>query len=104
LGYYADDYIGTDTLNNFTYCYNGDNNDQNYGSIISGGIIKGYGTKPPVISNVWIDTDCSNDGIDNDLDGTIDEPDEHFELNASSYYNNNIGAFPPATTNPTSAI
>jgi len=94
LGYYNDDYIGTDTVNNFTYGYNGDDNDQS----IPGN--KGYGKKPPVISHALIDTDCSSDGIDNDADGVIDEVGEHFVLNRSTFYNNNIGSFPQQTTNP----
>lgn len=45
LGNYADDYVGTDTLNNMYYAYNGDNDDANM--ISSGYITYGYGTKPP---------------------------------------------------------
>jgi hypothetical protein len=94
LGYYLDDYIGTDTLNNFTYCYNGTNND------ITAMGIYGYGTKPPVVSHALLKTNCLTDGIDNDGDLLTDEADEQFNMNRSTYYNNNIGSFPPATTNP----
>jgi hypothetical protein len=38
LGYYADDYVGTDSVRNMIYAYNGDPNDET---------ISGYGSTPP---------------------------------------------------------
>jgi hypothetical protein len=40
------------------------------------------------------------DGVDNNNNGVIDEPNESFKLGLVTYYNNNIGANPPPTTNP----
>ena len=97
LGYWMDDYVGTDATNNFAYCYNGENFDPS----IPGD--PGYGNKPPVISHLIIKTDCTSDGIDNNNNSQIDEPGEQFELNQTTYYNNVAAPFPPATTNPTSA-
>ncbi|MEO6302354.1 MAG: T9SS type A sorting domain-containing protein, partial [Bacteroidia bacterium] len=98
LGYYLDDYIGTDTLNNFGYAYNGDTNDET-----SAGT-NGYGAKLPMMGYALIpQASALTDGIDNDNDGLIDEPAENFKLNLTTYYNNNIGAFPPAITNPDTA-
>ncbi len=98
LGYYLDDYIGTDTLNNFGYAYNGDTTDET----ASGA--NGYGTKLPMMAYAIIPkASAASDGIDNDNDGLIDETGENFKLNLTTYYNNNINAFPPATTNPDSS-
>jgi hypothetical protein len=97
LGYYSDDFIGTDSLNGFAYCYNGDANDQTTPGL------NGYGTRPPVISHALIKTKCSSDGIDNDNDGTIDEANEQFNLNITSYYNSSQNQVPAATMSPTTA-
>jgi hypothetical protein len=97
LGYFLDDYIGTDTVNAFTYCYNGHDTD------ITAWGVKGYGTKPPVVSHALLFTNCSNDGIDNNHNQTVDEPGEHFLMDRSTYYFNNIGSIPPAMTNPATA-
>ena len=94
LGYFLDDYVGSDTTNNFAYCYNGDNTDETALGV------NGYGNKPPVISHAILPLNNSTDGIDNDHDGQIDEPGEHFLMDRVTYYNNNLNAFPPQTTNP----
>lgn len=96
LGYYADDFVGTDSLNNFTYVYNGDSFDETAAGVT------GYGSRLPVISHAILKTNCM-DGIDNDGDNVIDEPGESFVMNRSTFYNNNIGPVLPATTNPDSA-
>lgn len=99
LGYYLDDYIGTDTLNNFGYAYNGDTNDETASGT------NGYGAKLPMMAYALIPkASATSDGIDNDNDGIIDEAGENFKLNLTTFYNNNIGAFPQATTNPDSSI
>jgi len=43
LGFAADDYVGCDTLLNLGYCYNGDNNDEQY-----------YGPNPPAVGYVFL--------------------------------------------------
>lgn len=98
LGNYTNDYIGTDTINDFTYAYNAGN----YDATANG--VNGYHARPPVLSHAFINTNCSSDGIDNDNDGVIDEAGEQFEMNKTTYYNNNISAFPPSTTNPDIAV
>ncbi len=99
LGYYLDDYIGTDTLDNFGYAYNGDTNDETASGT------NGYGAKLPMMAYALIPkASAALDGIDNDNDGLIDEAGENFKLNLTTFYNNSIGAFPPATTNPDSSI
>lgn len=98
LGYPDDDFIGSDTLNNFAYCYNSDSNDEtNLG-------YNGYGNKPPVTSIAILNTDCSSDGIDNNHNGQIDESGENFKLDKVTYYNNNLSTVQPPTTNPATAV
>jgi hypothetical protein len=94
LGQYSDDYIGCDTLNNLGYMFNSTSSDGVYGNyppILSYQILKG----PPA---------DINDGIDNDRDGLTDEPLEETKFNDFTFYNNNIGPFNPATTNPATTI
>lgn len=98
LGYYLDDFIGSDTANNFAYCYNADAVDETAAGVV------GYGNKPPVVSHAILKTPCLSDGIDNNGNGTIDESGEQFLMNRTTYYNDNIGGVPAATTNPDSAI
>ncbi len=99
LGYYLDDYIGTDTLNNFGYAYNGNNYDG------LAGCSDCYGSKLPMMAYALMPQAAAlTDGIDNNNNSLIDEPGENFKLNFTTYYNNNIGAFPPATTNPDTAL
>lgn len=98
LGYYLDDYIGCDTINEFSYCYNGNANDPNAFGLF------GYGSRPPVCSHALLPVDCSNDGIDNNGNQVIDETGETFKMDVVTFYNNNFNAFPPATTNPGIAL
>jgi len=97
LGYWIDDYIGCDTNNNFAYCYNANAFDN------TGMGVYGYDSMPPVASHVLLPIDCSTDGIDNNQNGMIDEPGETFVMNSVTYYNNNLAAFNPVTTQPSTA-
>lgn len=97
-GYYGNDFIGTDTINNFAYDYNDGPSDPSlFGS-------NGYGNKPPVSSLMLLPTNCVGDGVDNDNDGSIDEAGELFTMDRTTYYNNNIGSVPPQMTNPSMDI
>jgi hypothetical protein len=96
LGYYGDDYIGSDVGDNYGYIYNGDVNDET----IAG--TPGYGVYPPAqgfnivkgpLANV-------NDGIDNNNNGIIDEIDEDCKLSSFTYYNNLFTGIPPGTGDP----
>jgi len=93
LGNYLDDYVGCDTVNDFGFAYNGDDNDDG---------LLGYGLNPPMINNVILEGPEATllDGVDNDHDGTIDELEEKCMMNNFTYWNNdasNIG-------NPTTAL
>ncbi|MBK9424022.1 MAG: T9SS type A sorting domain-containing protein [Bacteroidetes bacterium] len=81
LGNSQDDYVGCDTLLAAGFVYNGDNNDETS---------LGYGLNPPmqnikVLKGMIADP---MDGIDNDLDGTIDEAGERSTMNHFMYYDN----------------
>ncbi len=74
LGFAGDDYVEVDVPRGLGICYNGDEFDES---------ITGYGENPPSIGvdyfeGPWADKDTIGDGIDNDLDGLIDEPDRGF--------------------------
>ncbi len=96
LGNYLDDYVGCDVSRGLGYIYNGDSFDETTGGV------PGYGDFPPSIGADFFRGPLAddNDGIDNNFDGTIDEPCETIGMTNFTYYNNNIGSFPPQTTNP----
>jgi len=81
LGLATDDYVGCDTTRQTAFVYNGDNDDETQ---------SGYGLNPPM-QNVKILRGTladAGDGIDNNLDGTIDEIGERTAMNHFMYYNN----------------
>lgn len=96
LGFYSDDYVGCDVARGLGYIYNADSYDET-----SGGT-PGYGDYPPSIGADFFRGPAAdlNDGIDNNFNGTVDEPCETIGMTNFTYYNNNIGTFPPQTTNP----
>ncbi|MBA2611697.1 MAG: hypothetical protein H0U95_06995 [Bacteroidetes bacterium] len=109
LGYYLDDYVGCDVSRGLGYIYNADP----YDETASG--TNGYGDFPPALGCDFFRGPLAdpNDGIDNDNDANVipqtpytgtDEPGETIQMSRFTYYNNNIGAFPPQTTNPDIAI
>jgi hypothetical protein len=107
LGYYLDDYVGCDIKRGLGYIYNADAFDE------SAAGVNGYLDFPPAFGCDFFRGPLADvgDGIDNDQDnGTglpnsgIDEPGETIQMSRFTYYNNNIGAFPPQTTNPDIAI
>jgi hypothetical protein len=81
LGNYLDDYVGCDTLLDFAFAYNGDDDD--WGSM-------GYGIHPPMINLLCLKgpQPDPSDGIDNNHNGTIDEIGEVCMMNNFIYYNN----------------
>ncbi len=81
LGNYLDDYVGCDTVNDFGFAYNGDDDDDG---------LLGYGLHPPMINNVILEGPDATpfDGIDNDHDGITDEVDEKCMMNNFTYWNN----------------
>ncbi len=105
LGYYLDDYVGCDVSRGLGYIYNADP----YDETASG--TNGYGDFPPALGCDFFQGPLADpgDGIDNDNDANVvpqtpytgtDEPGETIQMSRFTYYNNNIGAFPPQTTNP----
>jgi len=107
LGYYLDDYVGCDVQRGLGYIYNADPFDETASGT------NGYQDFPPSLGCDFFKGPIAdaNDGIDNDQDaGTglpnsgTDEPGETIQMSRFTYYNNNIGAFPPQTTNPDLAI
>lgn len=104
LGYYADDYVGSDCDRGLGFCYNGDAVDDPANG--------GYGSYPPAIGVDFfqgpladtadgVDNDKDGlvdevnppNGVDDDGDGLIDEPDELYErwaMHYFFYYNNDF--------------
>jgi hypothetical protein len=84
LGDYQDDYVGCDVMNNFGYTYNGENYDYD----VSG--ITGYHDKLPAFACNILNGPLANpnDGIDNNNNGVIDEPNEKCLQGGFTYYNN----------------
>jgi hypothetical protein len=100
LGYYLDDYVGCDVGRGMGYIYNADPFDETYSGT------NGYLDFPPALGCDFFRGPIADagDGIDNDYDGMVDEPGESIQMSRFTYYNNNIGAFPPQTTNPAISI
>ena len=82
LGNYLDDYVGCDVTRGLGYCYNGDEDDDT---------AAGYGANPPAIGVDFFRGPIADegDGIDNDMDGIIDEPGEQIIMSKFMYFNNN---------------
>ena len=81
LGNYTDDFVGCDVGRGLGYCYNGDTEDEG---------ATGYGLKLPAVGIDFFRGPKAdeNDGIDNDLDGEVDEADELIMMSKFVYYNN----------------
>lgn len=80
LGYSADDYVGCDVPRGLGICYNGADIDPT---------LLGYGANPPTIAvDFFIGPEADpGDGIDNNKNGTIDEPGEKIIMSNFVYYN-----------------
>ncbi len=83
LGVFNDDFVGCDTTRGLGICYNGDANDDG---------AAGYGTNPPAVGVDFFKGPLADpgDGIDNDKDGIIDEPNETIIMSKFVYYNNDF--------------
>ncbi|HTF04382.1 MAG TPA: T9SS type A sorting domain-containing protein, partial [Bacteroidia bacterium] len=82
LGYWSDDYVGCDTLNNAGYSYNGDSIDETLSPY------PGFGNYPPIAASIVLSGPPAPAGdlLDNDHDGVIDEPGEEILLSGFQYY------------------
>lgn len=100
LGYYQDDYIGSDVTNNYGYAYNADANDES----VSG--ITGYGSYIPAQGFNILKGPLANlnDGVDNNNNGIVDEIGEDCKLNKFNFFNNSFAGVPLQTTDPSSGI
>jgi hypothetical protein len=94
IGSYTNDYIGCVQHANIGYMYNATPSDGTYGNY------------PPILSYKILHGPHADplDGLDNDNDGFTDEAGEECQFNSFMYYNNSVGPFPAATTNPGTAI
>lgn len=88
LGTYMDDYVGSDVENHYTYSYNSASSPSNEPAI---GIVQ---LKGPIESS---------NSIDDDLDGTIDEPLEQMSMTNFMYFNNSFPGVPLSQTDPSNA-
>ncbi len=97
LGCYTDDYIGCSVNDNLGFMYNSSGTD-----LINCSGTPSYGNYPPAIGSTMLKGPLAppGDGLDNNNNGNVDEPGEECLMNKFIYYNNNIGNFPAATTNP----
>lgn len=92
LGNFDDDYVGSDSLLSLAYTYNSDNFDEGSG---------GYGDAPPAVGfDLLSGPLADDDGIDNDQDGEIDEPEERRAMTSFFYFNGGGGV----TGDPSPAI
>ncbi|MGZ3903252.1 MAG: T9SS type A sorting domain-containing protein [Bacteroidia bacterium] len=82
LGNYQDDYIGCNVMGNYGFVYNGDNYDED----ING--LTGYHDRLPSFSCNILNGPMpnSNDGIDNNNNGIIDEPNERCMMYSFGWY------------------
>lgn len=96
LGCYLDDYIGSSQFDHLGFIYNSTGSDNP-----SCGGTNAYGNYPPAAGTTVLKSPLATaDGVDNDYDGLTDEPGEELGMSYFDYYNNNIGMFPTASTNP----
>ncbi|MFN0189621.1 MAG: T9SS type A sorting domain-containing protein [Bacteroidia bacterium] len=93
LGNASDDHVGCHVTTNSFFVYNGDSIDDGGG---------GFGTCPPIQNIVLLQGPeaYSNDGIDNNHDGWIDELNENNGMNSFHYYIgiNNLPISNPSTS------
>ncbi|MCU0435079.1 MAG: T9SS type A sorting domain-containing protein [Bacteroidia bacterium] len=98
IGSFSDDYVGSDVTSGLFYGYNGTANDGGNPSPGQGT----YGANPPAQAIMFLRGPLADngDGIDNDYDGSTDEPAEYCRVNRFMYYGNN----PSPTGNPTNVL
>lgn len=96
LGYYGDDYIGSNVADNYGFAYNSDGYDE------GGGGTPTYGNYMPAQGFNIVKGPVANamDGIDNNNNGVIDEINEDCKLNKFNYFNNSFAGVPFQTIDP----
>ncbi len=85
LGNYNDDFFGSIPARNTVYCYNSDADDEGNGT-------NHYGTHPPIVSVIILNGPAAYllDGVDNNNNGSIDEPGEKNRMTHSIFNNNDF--------------
>ncbi|MDQ3109828.1 MAG: T9SS type A sorting domain-containing protein [Bacteroidota bacterium] len=88
IGSYSDDFVGCDVGRSMFYGYNGDANDGTSAFPTTGT----YGANPPAEGVVFLRGPLAtpNDFVDNNRNGTVDEPGEVCLMNNFVYYNNDF--------------
>ena len=83
VGLYSDDYVGCNIDLGLGFAYNGDVEDEG---------ASGYGLYPPTLGVDFFQGPVADpgDGLDNDHDGTIDEPGELIGMSKFVYYENDF--------------
>ncbi len=82
LGNFDDDYIGSDSTLGLGYVYNADNFDEAPSDEVAG-----YGMAPPAVGlDFFQGARVESDGMDNDADGSVDEPGERVPMTAFVYF------------------
>lgn len=99
LGYYLDDYVGCDVGRGLGYLYNG----EGFDPTVSG--TNGYGDYIPALGVDFFQGPLADsaDGIDNNMNGVIDEYGEQIIMSQFLYYNNNFPGTPQQTQDPSNA-
>ncbi len=99
LGYYGDDFIGCDIADNFGYIYNSDSYDETIGGI------NGYGSFIPAAGyQVLRGPVDSQNGIDDNRNGMVDEPCEQMGMMSFNYFNHLFPGVPVSQTPPSSPL
>ncbi|MDF2448947.1 MAG: hypothetical protein K0R26_1451 [Bacteroidota bacterium] len=99
MGYYGDDYIGCDVKRGLGYIYNADSYDETVSGVI------GYGNYIPALGCDFFQGPLAdaNNGVDDDNDGSLDEPGEQMGMTKFLYFNNSFAGVPIQTTDPQNA-
>lgn len=99
LGQYKDDYIGCDVKRGLGYIYNGDSYDETAGGV------NGYLDYMPAFGCDFFQGPLNTvNGIDDDKDGSTDEPGEQMGMSKFFYFNNSLPGFALQTTDPQNAV
>ncbi len=95
IGNATNDGYGSNVQNNFVYGYNADSIDDGNGE-------NKYGLHPPIMSSVILNGPLAylNDGIDNNNNGSIDEPAEKNGMTKAIFYKNDFTTAGNPTNTP----
>ncbi len=99
LGSYTDDFIGCEPDDNYGYIYNSDAYDESIGGI------NGYGSFIPAAGyQVLRGPDATQNGIDDNRNGMVDEPCEQMRMVSFNYFNFDFPGMPVSQTFPSTPL